>query len=105
MRSEAPGLARRREGRSRARLTVRVMLAMVATFVFIVGWSLDHALTTPGGGTFAERIAEWARNHNLGALVTFGEWLSYNPPKQGGRLDVNLNSLGGTAIVSCLKNK
>jgi len=87
------------------RLVMRVVLALMTTFVFVVGWSLDHALTAPGGGTVAERIAEWARNHNLGALVTFGEWLSYNPPQAGGRPNVNLNKLGGTTVVSCSRDK
>lgn len=39
----------------------------------------------PGGGTVAERLAEWARDHYLGPVVTLGEWLSYQPPKVGGR--------------------
>jgi hypothetical protein len=24
---------------------------------------------------------EWARGHYLGPVVTFGEWLTYNPPR------------------------
>ncbi len=80
---------------------LRVVLALVTTFVFIVGWSLGHALITPGGGTAAERVAEWARNHYLGPLVTFGEWLTYNPPKTGGKPDVQFNNLGGTAVSEC----
>ena len=42
------------------------------------GWSLGHALTVQGGGTFSERVAEWARDHYLGPLVTFGEWVTYS---------------------------
>ena len=38
----------------------------------------------PGGGTFSERLAEWARDHYLGPLVTLGEWLTYSAA-QGGR--------------------
>ena len=80
------GRARHRSARRRGtRIALRVVLALVTVFIFLVGWSLDHALTTPGGGTAAERVAEWARNHYLGAFVTFGEWLSYNPPRQGGK--------------------
>ncbi|HXP18194.1 MAG TPA: phosphodiester glycosidase family protein [Streptosporangiaceae bacterium] len=74
------------------------MLALVTTFVFVAGWSIGHALTVPGGGTTAERIAEWARNHYLGPLVTFGEWLSYNPPKAGGKPNVSFTSLGGSTV-------
>ncbi len=84
---------------------LRVLLALVTTFVLIVGWSVDQAMTAPGGGTFSERIAEWARNHDLGALVTFGEWLTYDPPRLGGKLNTNLNKLGGTVLLSCHKDK
>jgi hypothetical protein len=73
---------------------MRVLLASVTTFLFLVGWSLGSALTAPGGGTFAERLAEWARNNNLGALVTFGEWLAYTPPPVGGRPHMSLNQPG-----------
>jgi hypothetical protein len=77
---------------------LRVVLALVTTFVFITGWSLGTALTAPGGGTVAERVAEWARNHGMGPLVTFGEWLTYQAPKKGGKPDVNFGKLGGTAV-------
>ena len=33
----------------------------------------------------SERLAEWARDHYLGPVVTFGEWLTYQPPKVGGK--------------------
>ena len=45
---------------------VRVLAALLATFLLVTGWSIGHALTVPGGGTLSERIAEWARNHYLG---------------------------------------
>ena len=73
-------------------------MALVTTLVFVVGWSLGHALTVPGGGTTAERVAEWARTHYLSPLVTFGEWLSYNPPKKGGAPSARFNKLGGTIV-------
>jgi hypothetical protein len=50
-----------------------------------VGWSVGHALTMTGGGSMSQRLAEWARDHDLGPLVTFGEWISYQPPKKGGK--------------------
>jgi hypothetical protein len=98
-----PGLGGR-PGR-RTRPVLRFVLALVTTFVFVTGWSIGHALTAPVGGTAAERIAEWARNHSLGPLVTFGEWLSYNPPKAGGKPDVSFNNLGGTAVRTCRAEK
>jgi hypothetical protein len=71
--------------RQRYRPVLRVLLALATTFIVITGWSVGHALTYPGGGTFSERLAEWARDHQLGFVVTFGEWLTYQPPKKGGK--------------------
>ena len=81
---------RRRSGpgrfrRLRARRWFQVVMALLVAFVIWLGWSVGHALTYPGGGTVSERLAEWARDHYLGPVVTFGEWISYNPPKVGGK--------------------
>ncbi len=80
---------RRRGGRNRRKLRSRrwfqVVMALVLAFVVWLGWSVGHALTVPGGGTTSERLAEWARDHYLGPLVTFGEWITYKPPKVGGK--------------------
>jgi hypothetical protein len=91
----ARGLSPRRRGRH---IVLRILLAAVTTLVFVVGWSLGHALTAPGGGTTSERVAEWARSHYLGPLVTFGEWLTYSPPKKGGKPNRNFTKLGGKVI-------
>lgn len=48
-------------------------------------WSIGHALTYPGGGSVIARVAEWFRDHHLGPLITFGEWIVYSPPKVGGK--------------------
>jgi hypothetical protein len=61
------------------------VLAVVAIFVAVVGWSVGNALTAPGGGSLSDRLAEWARDHYLGPLVTLGEWMTYQPPKVGGK--------------------
>ncbi len=58
---------------------------MYLTFMLVIVWSVGHALTAPGTATTSERLAEWARDHYLGPLVTFGEWISYSPPKAGGK--------------------
>jgi hypothetical protein len=63
----------------------RGLLGIVAAFLVVVGWSVGHALTAPGGGTVSDRLAEWARDHYLGPLVTLGERLTYQPPKAGGK--------------------
>jgi hypothetical protein len=56
-----------------------------------VSWSVGHALTMSGGGTTSQRLAEWARDHYLGPLVTLGEWITYQPPKVGGKPSFALN--------------
>lgn len=89
---------RRRPPAGRRKLVIRALLALATTFVFIFGWSIGHALTYPGGGSVPQRVAEWFRDHGMGRLVTFGEWLTYTPPKKGGNPTVNLNSLGGHAV-------
>ena len=50
-----------------------------------VGFSVGQALAAPGGGSMSTTLAEWARDHYLGPVVTFGEWLTYSPPKVGGK--------------------
>jgi hypothetical protein len=67
------------------RLWSRVLSVAIIVVLVPVSISVGHALTMPGGGTFSERLAEWARDHYLGAVVTFGEWLTYQPPKVGGK--------------------
>ncbi len=79
-------------------LAFRLILAIITTIVFVAGWSLGHALTVPGGGTMAERVAEWARSHYLGPAVTFGEWLTYHPPKKGGHPNISFTKLGGKTV-------
>lgn len=54
-----------------------------------VAWSLGRAVTAPGTDSVAARVAEWGRDHGLGAIVTAGENLQYqlSPPKTGGTPD------------------
>jgi hypothetical protein len=59
-------------------------------------FSVGQALTAPGGGSTSAKLAEWARDHYLGPVVTFGEWISYNPPKTGGKPGFSLAAPGGT---------
>jgi hypothetical protein len=65
--------------------TVRVILALIVVFCIWVAFSVGQALTAPGGGSMSSKLAEWARDHYLGPVVTFGEWLTYQPPKVGGK--------------------
>ncbi len=68
---------------------VATLLTLVTLFVVSVVWSLGRAVTAPGTDSVAARVAEWGRDHGLGALVTFGENLQYqlHPPKVGGTPD------------------
>ena len=87
-----PGGGRRRGGRRRLRdrRWFRICALLLALFLAWFGWSFGHAMTAPGGGSLAERAAEWARDHYLGPLVTFGEWITYQPPKTGGKPSFSL---------------
>jgi hypothetical protein len=83
--------------RLRDRRGVRAAAAVIVVAFAWCSWSLGHALTNTGGGTLSERAAEWARDHYLGPLVTFGEWVSYQAPKVGGRPSFSLAGRGVTA--------
>ena len=65
--------------------TVRVILALIAVFCCWLAFSVGQALAAPNGGSLSSKLAEWARDHYLGPVVTFGEWLTYQPPKVGGK--------------------
>lgn len=67
------------------RVWFRLAVGSLAVFGLVVSWSIGHALTMPGGGTVTERLAEWARDHYLGPVVTAAEWLTYQAPKVGGK--------------------
>jgi Phosphodiester glycosidase len=87
-RAQEPGEPKARKHRIRRLLrlrTVRVILVLIAVFICWLGFSVGTALAAPGGGTTSTKLAEWARDHYLGPVVTFGEWVSYSPPKVGGK--------------------
>jgi Phosphodiester glycosidase len=85
--------------------SVRIVAALLAVFLCLVGWSVGNALARPGGGTVAERLAEWARDHYLGPVVTFGEWLTYQPPKVGGKLSFTRTGRGAGAGATLAKHR
>jgi hypothetical protein len=86
----------RRTRRLLRRPTVRVILALITVFCLWLAFSIGQALTAPGGGSMSSKLAEWARDHYLGPVVTFGEWLTYQPPKTGGKPSFSL-ALPGNA--------
>jgi Phosphodiester glycosidase len=89
-----PGLVRR----LLRRRTVRVILALIAVLCLWLAFSIGQALTAPGGGSLSSKLAEWARDHDLGPVVTFGEWLSYSPPKVGGKPTTTIAIPSGPAV-------
>jgi hypothetical protein len=85
---------RYRRRRLRHRAWFRITAGLLAAFLLVVSWSVGHALTMPGGGSASERLAEWARDHYLGPVVTFGEWVTYQSPKVGGKPSFPLTNQG-----------
>ena len=91
--AQGPGGPKARKHRVRRlfrRRSVRVIAALIAVFCCWLAFSLGQALTSPDGGSVSSKLAEWARDHYLGPVVTFGEWISYSPPKVGGKPSFSL---------------
>jgi hypothetical protein len=94
------GGSRRRRGRIRWLLrhrVVRVVLALIAALCVWAAFSIGQALAAPGSGSTSSKLAEWARDHDLGPVVTFGEWVTYSPPKVGGTPGFSLAGPSGSA--------
>jgi hypothetical protein len=70
---------------------VRVIGALIGLFLVWACFSVGQALAAPGGGNTSTKLAEWARDHYLGPVVTFGEWLTYEPPAKGGNPSFSLS--------------
>ncbi|HEX4725263.1 MAG TPA: hypothetical protein VH333_22320 [Pseudonocardiaceae bacterium] len=83
---DEPGQFRRRH-HPLAKPVRRVFLLAMAVFLAAVGGSIVSSLTAPGTDSAAARIAEWARDHGMGDLVTYLEKQQYehNPPRIGGK--------------------
>jgi hypothetical protein len=80
------------------RRSVRIVSALVALFLAFVMFSAGQAAFKNNGQGFTANLAEWARDHYLGPVVTFGEWLSYNPPPKGGKPSFSLAVPSGEAV-------
>lgn len=86
--SAAPGDRTDRRGPRRMR-RVRPAWLVVVLALCVLGWladSVGRALTAPGTDSVAARLAEWARFHHLGSVVTTMEKIQYDlhPPRVGG---------------------
>ncbi len=88
----------RRTRRFFRRRTVRIVSAVIALFLLFVMFSAGQAAFRNNGQGVSANLAEWARDHYLGPVVTFGEWLSYNPPPKGGKPPFSLAVPSGEAV-------
>ena len=75
-------------------------MAIIAVSCCWLAFSIGQALTAPGGGSLSSKLAEWARDHHLGPVVTFGEWLTYQPPTVGGKPQFSLTVPKGAQAKS-----
>jgi hypothetical protein len=95
----------RRLRRFARRRTVRVIGAIFAVFLAFVTFSAGQAAFKNNGQGFTANLAEWARDHYLGPIVTFGEWLGYNPPKVGGKPSFSYTVPKGEQVTAAAKAK
>ena len=67
----------------------RTVLGVVLLLVVTTTWSIIGALRAPGDDAASVKLAEWARDHYLGPVVTLAENIQYklNPPVTGGAPD------------------
>jgi hypothetical protein len=79
--------------------SVRVVSAVLALCLVWLMFSVGQAAFKNNGQSLSANLAEWARDHYLGPVVTFGEWLSYNPPPKGGKPGFSLAVPSGQAVT------
>ena len=79
--------------------SVRIVSAVLALLLIWLTFSVGQAAFKNNGQGVAANVAEWARDHHLGPIVTFGEWLSYNPPPKGGKPSFSLAVPSGEAVT------
>ena len=97
-----PPLRKARFSRTRRlfrRRSVRVVSVVAAIFLIWLTFSVGQAAFKNNGQGVSANIAEWARDHYLGPVVTFGEWLSYSPPPKGGKPSFSLAVPSGEAVT------
>ena len=82
-----PGGPKVRRGSRRRRYLWRGLIGVFVLLVGYVGVTLVPYLTAPGTDPLNARVAEWARDHDLGMIVTWLENETYTPPATGGTLD------------------
>jgi hypothetical protein len=89
----------RRTRRMFRRRSVRVVSALVALCLVWLMFSVGQAAFKNNGQSLSANLAEWARDHYLGPVVTFGEWVSYKPPPKGGKPAFSYTVPSGEAVT------
>ena len=75
-----------RARRSRFKVALSVIGVAALLLLAVASTSLTMALRQPTGEDTSVKLAEWARDHGLGVVVTAAEYVQYrlNPPITGG---------------------
>ena len=60
---------------------LQILAVVVLIFFGVVGYSVGGALNRPGNDSVSARVAEWARDHHLGSVVTWLEKVQYSENK------------------------
>jgi hypothetical protein len=109
--SDTEGAKKKKKRRLRSLFTKTVLRRRISAGIAIVlacgvlltGWSLGRAILSPTNDPVSAKVAEWARDHGLGSVVTSLEAVQYwmNPPKIGGTPTIpSLSNQTGTSTVA-----
>lgn len=79
--------------------TARAISAVLALLLVWGTFSLGQATFANNGQSAIANFAEWFRSHHMNALVTLGEYLTYTPPKVGGKPSFSLSVPKGEAVT------
>jgi Phosphodiester glycosidase len=80
------GKVRSAASKRRRKIALRSVLGVFLLISGYVGATLYPYLTQPGTDPVEARVAEWGRDHHLGAMVTWLENTTYQAPATGGSL-------------------
>jgi len=83
----------------------RGLVAGVCVLLVATTWSIVGALRAPGDDDASVKLAEWARDHWLGPVVTAAEAVQYrlNPPQTGGTPDTSQLASGAAENTNASK--
>lgn len=92
---------RRRFQRLRRSTPAKVVLVLALCLLLWLADSIGRALTAPGTDSVSARLAEWARFHHLGPVVTTMEKIQYDlhPPRVGGTPSSGVPSVAPSPVA------